>query len=702
MSGNRQNTYGGPRKGSGRKRKKAPPKVIPHVFMWRPGGQPEASPGDNPRRSAAALRANNGVILKDWGPLLNPEPPMQFDRVEVVTEVAHKDGSVGFLEVRIKTRQGANTVALNGQGKEKEYKHIFIGDKIWPVDPVTGQEVTERSEPCNASGALMDAGLFVPTNAPAALEHLRRYSAATDEYNRQRAAFQASGDGSEFPERPPPAPVFIWTEGEKSRLGVEAYLDDDEVSEYLEQANLEITTLGVLAGFPGAQRTKYRVRPPNKDFVINGVNDEELRLELATHIYARDSDLDGRKESEQTCAALVKAGAEVEHVKIAEPPAGVPEHWDDGDGLPPGLSQLDRIKQIIDGARPFSEQWIYMDDGVTIDWKDVANQKRSIAEAGISVMYDWALPGPIMREVSTTVLDSAAVESVNGRLLAIMGHRNRVDMRRALDWEISFRELFKANPYDSLFHDTMAEIEKGQLILERKQRTGEPFCEPDMLLSRSFGVEYNRYHRLVSEAIIDGCLALWLRNAFETKEPIVFQWYLLLGGAEGIAKTEWCKVLAGGTPGPGTYERFGSFFDLSYLDAQGDRLNSPIVAMLGNIAVLDIADKAFGESLTEKLDGKLKEFAHVSRLKYRMAYGRGYGWYNRRWLPVITVNKEDIFSLAMSLRRYVTVSLFAESARIIAGGHNSGVNWLFENRSEMLASAFNAGRWRGDVNLSVE
>jgi hypothetical protein len=118
--------------------------------------------------------------------------------------------------------------------KDKEYRHIFIADLIWPPEPETGEEHTARSEWCCTSGALMDAGLFIPTNSTAALSHLRRYCAELEEYNRQLAAWHASGSNGPFPEPPPPQPVFIWC---------------------LEQANIEITTLGVLAGQPGAERT---------------------------------------------------------------------------------------------------------------------------------------------------------------------------------------------------------------------------------------------------------------------------------------------------------------------------------------------------------------------------------------------------------------------------------------------------------------
>jgi hypothetical protein len=668
---------GGYRPGAGRKRK---PRTTPHVVMRTPPpAEPELNPGDEARKFSKSLRENSGPAIKRLGALLNPESPANFERIEVVTEVGYKDGSIGFLEVRIKT----STPAMFQKGhKNKEYKHIFIGDKIWPLDPETGEERTNRNDFCNTTSDLMDAGLFIPTNSTVALSILRR------------RAMDKESDA--------PPPVFIWCEGEKSRLGIEAYLKDDEVVDYLEQGNIEIATLGVLAGKPGAMKTNYVVKPSNPNFVINGVNDEALDLSIPLHIYARDNDFDGSQEAEITCHYLIENGASAESVKIAPPPPGVPPAWDDGDPLPIGVKALDRIKQILQEAHIASAPWDSDKNG-DIDWKSVNSQKRAIMEAGIQVMYDYALPAPLMIENGKIqVISNDSIELVNGRLLEIMGHRNRVDMRHATDWEISFRELLNTNPRDSLYEDTMAAIDEGNRVIERKGTSGEALVTPDMLLSGSFGVENNRYHRLVSETILDGCLALWLRNANDIEEPIVFQWYLVLAGEEGIAKTEWAKILAGGKPGPGTYARFGSFFNLSYMDGQGDRLDSPLVSKLGNIAVLDIADKVFGQSFTEKQDGKLKEFAHVSRLKYRMAYGRGHKYYNRRWLPIITVNREDIFSLIMSTRRYVCIDLFPQSRRIIAGGNNGGVDWLYQNRSELLAHAYNAGRYRGDINLSVE
>ena len=330
MSGNLKKTWGGKRKGSGRKPK---PRIIPHAIMHK--GKPDTYPGENAKQFTAALRANNGLAIKELGSLLNAAPPAKFERIESVTELTWKDGSIPFLEVRIKTTTPPPNVV--GMRKDKEYRHIFMGDLIWPPGPETGEERTARSEWCCTSGALMDAGLFIPSNSAAALEHLRRYCAELEEYNRALAAWHASGANEPFPEQPPPQPVFIWCEGEKSRLGVEAYLNDEEVMEYLESANVEITCLGVLAGQPGAERTNYVVKPSNPEFVVNGANDEALRLELPLHIYARDNDFDGIRESQTTCERLIASGAIAEQVKIAEPPRGVPEHWDDGDGLPAGM-----------------------------------------------------------------------------------------------------------------------------------------------------------------------------------------------------------------------------------------------------------------------------------------------------------------------------------------------------------------------------
>jgi hypothetical protein len=103
-------------------------------------------------------------------------------------------------------------------------------------------------------------------------------------------------------------------------LGIEAYLKDDEVVDYLEEANIEIATLGVLTGKPGAMKTNYVVKPSNPNFVINGVNDEALDLSIPLHIYARDNDFDGSQEAEITCHYLIENGALAEAVKIAPPP----------------------------------------------------------------------------------------------------------------------------------------------------------------------------------------------------------------------------------------------------------------------------------------------------------------------------------------------------------------------------------------------
>jgi len=277
-------------------------------------------------------------------------------------------------------------------------------------------------------------------------------------------------------------------------------------------------------------------------------------------------------------------------------------------------------------------------------------------------------------------------------------------MRKPDEWGVAFREMALNNISDGMYEDTLRSIDRGQVVIARKNETGEGPAEPHMLLRDSFGVEDNQYHRLLSTTILNGCLALWLRNANEVVDPIIFQWYLVLSGPEGIGKSEWCKVLAGGVPGSRFYARCGTNFDWSYLKAQGDRLDSPIVAKLGNVAVLDIADKVFGNSISEALEGKLREFAHLSRLKYRMAYGHDYRDYNRRWFPVITNNKEELFGLYAGQRRYPSVNLWKDCAasKLKKGDHNLGVSWLYDNRDELLARAYNGGGWLGDMNLGIE
>ena len=59
---------------------------------------------------------------------------------------------------------------------------------------------------------------------------------------RLREYESAAANSGTIPEQAPRALLFLWFEGEKSRLGAERILDDEEVQEYLEKANLEVVS----------------------------------------------------------------------------------------------------------------------------------------------------------------------------------------------------------------------------------------------------------------------------------------------------------------------------------------------------------------------------------------------------------------------------------------------------------------------------
>ena len=731
----------------GRPRKAQPPRIIPHAIMKpqsRPDGTPfiEASPGEEARKFGNSLRNNSGTAIKALGALLNPDQPYKFERIETVTNIINPDGSVIFYEVRIvrQTSSHALTPSVvqfpeNPTKLNKEYKHIYKGDKIWPLND-DGQEHTDRWAWCSTSSVLMQAGLFLPTNGPQALELLKHYRRELDDYNRRLSAYKqaqspdykVSDTPATFPEQAPPTPVFIWTEGEKSRLGVESYInhDDPEILALLEEYNVEITTLGVLAGEPGARGTNYTLRPYSNDYIIKGVNDEYLELPLALHIYARDNDDEGRTEANITAQSLIKLGVPPEQVRIASPPNNALPKWDDGDQLPPGMTPAQRLKQILDAPSTIG-QYVFRAKGKSEEIDPTNHDNKQLAVQRISTaIFDETSTGERHFVVTGETLNAFNDLIYMAKLcLREMGHQPTDNLLRESDWRPVFTGRFNV-PIENrnfIYEEVTRDIERGQFVLANA--TNKEYYNPEVYLLDAFNLPDTPRNRLISKILIRDYVAVTLRPHLE-KNPVIPQALYVLPGDEGIGKSEFCKVLAGGKPGPESYhERYCNSIDINDLKTIGDRSMASFANKAKCHTVLEFSDKALGDSVSVAQNGLLNDLANISRVQFREPH-KLITSFPRQFLIIFTTNRGDLIGHNMGRRRWIIAdtnqsmkgfakvsaalrqkakdpnATLTREERFIANGHNPGIQLNYDKRAAILAYMYNSEEWKGSLTVPPE
>lgn len=738
--------------------RKQPPGIIPHVIMKsaNPDAPIESSPGEHARRFSQALRDNSGFAIRELGSLLNPDPPYKFERIDAVTPVHNKDGSVTFLEVRIKRQTSSNYVEAPNNNLlsfpqdptklDKEYKHIYIGDKIWPVDE-QGNERTERSVFCATTSALINAGLFIPTNAPAALDLLRRYRKELGEYNKRLAAFRSAQSPTHekdpdatpaiFPERAPAVPVILVTEGEKTRQGVESYLnqDDPAILSLLEEYNVEIVTLGVLAGMTGSRGTNFFIRPQSQDFIITGVNDEMLECPLAQWIIVRDNDDAGIKESLATANSLHESfGVPADQIRIANPPQNVKSRWDDADPLPSGMRPYDRLKQILD-TKAMLEQYALrqVGSGKSATWEvdpNDHNNKRLAIKRITSSMFDEQSTGNRFFIIPETFMDGS-IPLAKSEVLYIatlclrdMGHRPLDSLLRNSDWEPVMIGHFDPpiEKRNFIYEEVMRDIDEGQFILNNAP--DPEIYNPETYLLDAFNLPDTPRNRSISKIIIRDYVAVTLRPFMGRKE-IIPQVIFVLHGDEGIGKSEFCKVLAGGKPGPESHHlRYTNSVEINDLKSYFDRSQVAFAQKAIGRTVVEFPDKALGDSISIAQSGSLNNLANMSRMEFRTAWGNS-THVPRQFVVFFTSNREDLIGHNMGQRRYMIVDtnqsmkgfakrsadLFDKQRKgitltkeeeYIAKGHNPGIQKNYEKRKATLAYMYNSEEWKGTLTVPPE
>jgi hypothetical protein len=164
--------------------------------------------------------------------------------------------------------------AVEGGGASKGYRIIYRADikgSDNPSDDAVGKL-------CSGIKPLSEYGLYIPTNAPALLAAVRVYKADPVEELR---------------------PAFLWCEGEKARLALEARCGTEEALELFASRGVTPVTAATLGGMTGVKHTNYLLAPgpyAPPAATVAGKNDEPLDLSAAIHYIILDNDVSGRAE----------------------------------------------------------------------------------------------------------------------------------------------------------------------------------------------------------------------------------------------------------------------------------------------------------------------------------------------------------------------------------------------------------------------
>jgi hypothetical protein len=259
---------------------------------------------------------NNGSAMHIIKHLL-PENTLAINRATVVRR---EDGSVGFVELRLDVRPTGKT-----------YRTLFLADVTGSDDPRNdGFGINSKVS------ALSALGLYTPSNPReliAAQEYVARHPSLTL--------------------------AIFWCEGEKARAAIEERLNCDIVRDWARAKNYYIITSATLGGTAGAEVTNYALRPRSgtpTQFIVENKNTTILRIEKAIHFIILDNDDAGRREG-YTIAERFEKEYRVpkEQIHIVSPPETADEGWDDADDLPDGVTEQDRLDQILNAAYLTSE-----------------------------------------------------------------------------------------------------------------------------------------------------------------------------------------------------------------------------------------------------------------------------------------------------------------------------------------------------------
>lgn len=612
------------------------------------------------------LRRNDGSAVSYLRKFTEP-----FEHVEAVTPVYLPTGEPMSMEVRLAFR--------NDKGEwDKRYYMVFTAQ----VDRSSGIQHLNTNVYYSISvrsSLLVERGMYFPTNAPALVAIVNAYHGGADE----------------------PQPVVLWSEGEKSRLGLEARLSAN--AELFHARHWNVVTGATLGGMTGARGTNYSLvprserasgEPRREDAAAQEfrLGSRELLLKNAIHIFVRDNDTQGLHEAFESGTRLIEEfGVLADNVRLAHPPAGLGRNdgWDDADPLPEGVSDTDRINQIIH-AKPIKEitkyeQWL---------------KKREIyvqaKELGLRVSRNGTLYNDMVNVILAMSQDDLLVDAFEFDLM----RENVVETKPLPDangvfelWNIERRMLredtvakvhylmqsrFFGGIARSTIHEAIVSLARtAEYHPIRDYLNGlrwDGVARVDTFLHKYYNTPNDEYHLLASRVFLRSMVARIFEPACKVDTVIYLQ------GGQGLKKSTSCEILAG-------EEFFSSTLPSLH--------NNPKDAQLHVIGLwlIEIPELA---SIRRADIEDYKAFFSTRRAKVRPPYARVDTWVDRQCIFVATINPEKFLKDPTGERRAVPVrvgmidldklrqdrdQLFAE---VVAGYRLGGESrrWWYEGEEE--------------------
>lgn len=622
------------------------------------------------------LRASHGQIVDQYKRFFARSK--EISGVASVAAMQHRDGSIVGFELRMSYRD-----------KSKRYATIFrasISNSDNPKDD--GPDLL-----CDKWAALRDNGLYLPTNGQALFAALDRYKA-----------------GSSL------KPVFLWCEGEKTRAAVERRVTSEAALREFAKQGLVPVTSATLGGKAGVDATNYAFVLPTKcspNFLKPGVNDKALDLATPVHFLIRDADDEGYSESYRLGERLINEfQVDEKQLRWVEPPAGAGEGWDDADPLPIGITEEDRLLQIVNAVPFVKQQW--KKKKKTINASDLDNCLKALKQVGIEACYDTAIGGVVSKapemyswhggDPTDVELLHVAYDAVT-KIMMLDADAKHV---RVPVWRQAFDLLVAQTPQiDSIEAETHAAIERGREFMTDDNK-------PERLFVRTFGLPDTQYYRACGTHLIRDMLAFRLRPAFDGPALLPQITYLLVG-PENFGKSTFPRVLSGAHPTQGDAPRYTDNVVLADLSPANNGQIQLRNKVRGKTAI-ELADRTLGETVTRSQADALKAFVNMGQVFYRPMSANNEEHLNIRSPSIFTTNNTAPISVDMGVRRWIIIDLTnslplelrvrpdtdQERRLYIASIRDNGMTWLYRNLDAMLAHMYESDLWKGSLQAGPE
>ena len=597
-----------------------------------------------------------------------------------VTLVSRTAGVGTFIEIL--TTNGS----LTSEGKlAKEAHYIFDARERRPREPSWNDQRIDYSYQLSA---LFNHKLFIQYNAPAQLEAMAQYKLAWAEVVEGRLAAESVK-----------RPVYIVNEGVASCDGWIRYLAEPSVVEWLKSQGPNVVPCAWMGGLPGAIETNWTLKPVDGYFDEYGVCTEDLDCAEAIWIIVPHNDAPGRVEAQTVAGNLIKLGVPKDQIKLAAS-ISVPGQ-DDGNPLPNGMCALERVKQVLLGAEDYTEPWVLNPDDNSIHRLERTNRERAIRDIGLSISRDVSTGKLIVvqaGEDGQIEPSDTNVRAIAGRALAHMGHVENVNWMNPKDWRPDLESLGSQNLVNSIRDAMMERVENGRIWNAECIARGEAVPRFEDLYVLAWSLPPTRYHELAGYVFGRDWMSLIFRD-----EPVPPQSAPILVGPEGIGKSEFVKVIAGGTPGGGNPPWYEDNMDFDLLKI-GAHDQKPLYDRTLRRWGVEFPDKAFGESIGLRLGGILRNWVNLIEIRYRDMFANEVRSVKRYFFEVFTINRRDLLSANMGERRWIIIDLYNLPESVWkpwkVNGCNPNLNWLTDNMNGMIAEMYDRGDWRAS-NLAL-